>query len=94
MEEQTEITLQEEQQVLESDVVTALIAETNATGYEVAGYSFNAENDAFDIDLTGETRSDNCYSGHKIKVKVARSSEGLKILEAEIDRGQEPEIDF
>jgi hypothetical protein len=87
-----EITIREEEQILDSAIITALMAETNASGFAISAYSFNQKDHTYDIVLSGENDPDASYCGDKIKLKAARGSEEMQVLEAEIDKGYDQDM--
>lgn len=81
-----DLKLAERIEILDSDEIIGLMAETNATGFDVTDYKYDVKSGLFDVTLEGEQREDTPYCGGTINAKVRRGEDGIEVVEAEIDR--------
>lgn len=83
-------------EILDTDEIIGLMAETNATGFDITDYKYDVKSGLFDVTLEGEQREDTPYCGGTINAKVRRGEDGIEVVEAEIDRSyyQTDDIDI
>jgi len=91
-----DLELEELEDLSQSHTINAVLAETNACGFDISSAAYNQKTDTYEIQLKGVTPEGRCFCGDTVNIKAQRKDGHLKVLAAEVDRSymQEEDLDW